>query len=137
MGGWWVRRLDEIPRIGPTEPKDPEWYPLQHHFALTAFGVNVYVAREAGDVLSEEHDEMPSGHEEIYFLVSGRARFILDGERHEVGPATVVAVPDPKVRRSIEALDPRTTLLAIGGPPQADFESSWNPRHFEGVPRAE
>jgi Cupin domain len=137
MAGWWVRQLGEIPRIGPEEPRDPEWYPIQHHFGLTAFGVNVYVARAAGDLLSEEHDETHSGHEEVYFVVSGRARFTLDGEPHDAGPATLVAVPDPRVRRSVEALDSGTTLLAIGGPPREQFESSWNARHFEGVPRAE
>jgi hypothetical protein len=137
MARWWVRELAEIPRIGPEEPRDPEWYPVQHHFGLTAVGVNVYVARGAGDLLSEEHDETKSGHEELYFVVSGRARFTLDGEQHEVGPATFVAVPDPDVRRSVEALDVGTTLLAVGGQPRADFESSWNARHFEGVPRAE
>jgi mannose-6-phosphate isomerase-like protein (cupin superfamily) len=137
VGRWWVRRLDEIPRIGPEEANDPEWYPLQHHFGLTAFGVNVYVARAAGDNLLEEHDETHSGHEELYYVTTGRARFTLDGEGQEVDSGSVVAVPDPAVRRVAVAVEAGTTVVAIGAPPRPEFESSWNPRHFEGVPRAE
>ena len=137
MGRWWVRRLDEIPRIGPEEANDPEWYPLQHHFGLTAFGVNVYVARAVGDELLGDHDETHSGHEELYFVSDGRARFTLDDQEHEVGTGSVVAVPDPGVKRGAVALEPGTTVLAIGAPPDEQFESSWNARHFEGVPRAE
>ena len=137
MGRWWVRRLDEIPRIDPDGPRDPDWYPLQHHFGLTAFGVNVYVARAAGNQLLGEHDETHSGHEEIYLVSDGRAQFTLDDQQHEVGAGSVVAVPDPEVRRGAVALESGTTILAIGGPPREQFESSWNARHFEGVPRAE
>jgi hypothetical protein len=137
VGRWWVRRLDEIPRIEPEEPQDPDWYPLQHHFGLTAFGVNVYVARAAGDQLLGDHDETHSGHEELYFVSHGRARFTLDGEQHDIGTGSVVAVPDPMVRRGAVALEVGTTVLAIGAPPRDDFESSWNARHFEVVPRAE
>jgi quercetin dioxygenase-like cupin family protein len=137
MGKWWARRLAEIPRIGPEEAKDPEWYPLQHHFGLTAFGANVYVARVAQDELIGEHDETHSGHEELYFLATGRARFTLDGTEQELDAGSVVAVPDPSVRRHAIALEPGTTLVAVGGPGGPGFTSSWSARHFEGVPRAE
>ena len=46
MPGYWVKRLDEIPLVSEDEPGDPLWYPLQHHFGFTAFGVNVYTAPE-------------------------------------------------------------------------------------------
>jgi quercetin dioxygenase-like cupin family protein len=137
MARWWVRRLDEIPHIEPEEEDDPEWYPLQHHFGLSAFGVNVYVARAAGNALLGEHDETSSGHEELYFVTAGQARFTLDGEERQVAAGTVVAVPDADVRRAAVALEPGTTILAVGASPSVNFESSWNPRHFEGVPRAE
>jgi hypothetical protein len=137
MGRWWVRRLDEIPRIEPEEQHDPDWYPLQHHFGLTAFGINVYVARSAGAVLAEEHDEKRSRHEEVYYVLAGRARFTLDGEEREVAAGTVVAVPDRAVRRAAIALEPGTTLLAVGAPQAEKFKSTWGARHFKGVPRAE
>jgi quercetin dioxygenase-like cupin family protein len=135
--GWWARRLSEIPRIPPEEPGDPDWYPVQHHFGLTAFGANVYVAPDAGHELIGEHDETHSGHEELYYLATGRARFTLDAEESELEAGTVVAVPDPAVRRRAVALEPGTTLVAVGGPANPEFVSSWRPDHFEGVPRAE
>jgi len=47
-----VRRLADVLRI-PVEADDPEWYPLQHHFGLTAFGANVYVTRADGTAVRQ------------------------------------------------------------------------------------
>ena len=53
-------------------------------FGIQAFGINAYTAEKAGDVVVEEHDEKgdggAGGHEELYVVVSGRARFTLAGE---------------------------------------------------------
>ena len=54
----------------------------------------------------------------------------------EVAPQTVVAVPDPAVRRSAVALERGTAVLALGGQRRDAFASSWDARHFESVPRA-
>lgn len=137
MAGWWVKRLEEIPRIGTEEPGEPEWYPLQHHFGLTAFGANVYVAREAGDELLGEHDELHSDQEELYIVVSGEARFELAGESRDVPAVGVVYVRDPAVKRKALATSARTTLIALGGAPREDFSSSWRASWFEGVGKAE
>jgi mannose-6-phosphate isomerase-like protein (cupin superfamily) len=134
-GGWWVRRLDEVPTVPKEEPHDPDWHPLQHHFGLTTVGLNVYRAQEPGHVLVESHDETSSGHEELYYVTEGRAWFVLDGEEREVDAGTIVAVRDPAVRREASALEPGTTLLAIGGKPDPEFRSSWQAHHFEGVAR--
>ena len=45
-----------------------------------AFGINAYVARNAGDDVVEEHTERSLGHEEVYVVLSGRATFTLDDE---------------------------------------------------------
>ena len=134
--GWFAKRLDEIPQAPKDEPGDPDWHPLQHHFGLTAFGANVYLAADAGAELLGEHDELGSGQEELYVVLAGRARFALDGADVEAAAQTVVAVPDPAVRRSAVALEPGTTVLALGGPRRDAFASSWDARHFESIPRA-
>ena len=133
---WFVKRLEDVPVAPADEPGDPVWYPVQHHFGLTAFGANAYVARAAGDELLGEHDETGSGQEELYVVIAGRARFTLDGEDVDVGAVSVVAVPDPAVLRSALALEAGTSILAVGGEPRAGFRSTWNERHFERVPRA-
>ena len=71
-------RLDEVPRIPEEEPGDPIWYPLQHYFGFTAFGINVYTAPEAGGALIAEHDEAESVQEELYLVTEGAARFTID-----------------------------------------------------------
>jgi quercetin dioxygenase-like cupin family protein len=128
-----VRRLADVPRVR-TEP-DPEWYPLQHHFGLTAFGANVYVAKTDDSELLAEHDESGSGQEELYLVTAGEARFTIDGEEFDVSAPAAVAVPDPTVRRAARAMTAGTTIVAVGGERRDEFRTSWNPRHFEEVPR--
>ena len=137
MPGFWAKRVDQIPTIGPDEPGDPVWYPLQHHFGISAFGVNVYAASRPGIELVGEHDEAASGQEEVYVVISGGARFELDGEELTAPAVTVVSVTDPGVRRAATAIEPETQIVAIGSRAQDAFASSWRADHFEGVPTAE
>jgi hypothetical protein len=129
-----VRRLEEVPRV-PGEPDDPHWYPLQHHFGLTAFGVNVYVAQTEGAELLGDHDESGSGQEELYVVTNGEATFTIEGERFDTPAVSVVAIPDPSVQRRAVAKVARTTVLAIGGERRREFRTSWQAHHFEAVPR--
>ena len=39
-GRYWVKRLDELPLVPTDDPNDFDWYPVQHHLGLGAFGVN-------------------------------------------------------------------------------------------------
>jgi mannose-6-phosphate isomerase-like protein (cupin superfamily) len=134
MSGYAVRRLEDVPRIA-TDPEDPDWYPIQHYFRFTAFGVNVYVANADGDELLAAHDELPSKQEELYFVTAGEATFDLDGEQIDVAAGSLVAVPDPAVRRAAAAKTAGTTVIAIGGRAQDEFPTSWNRRWFEGLPQ--
>lgn len=129
-----VRRLGDVPRV-PNERGDPQWYPLQHYFGLTAFGINVYVAESDGADLLAEHDEVGSNQEELYLVTEGEATFVIDGERFDAPAVTVVAVPDPTVRRVATAKVAGTTILAIGGERRSAFETSWQKHHFERVPK--
>src|SRR5262249_28975364 len=80
MSRYAVRRLEDVPRIA-SDAEDPDWYPVQHYFRFTAFGVNVYVAKADGDELLAAHDELSSKQEELYFVTVGEATFDLDGEQ--------------------------------------------------------
>ena len=55
------------------------WRPVRRRLGITAFGINAYTG-EPGENVVEKHDEERLGHEELYVVVSGRARFELDGE---------------------------------------------------------
>lgn len=99
---------------------------MRRRFDVRAFGVNAYSAADAGQEVVEEHTEETLGHEELYVVVSGRARFTLDGEEHVVPAGCVVYLSDPTVRRHAVAEEPGTTVLALGGRPGAPYEvSAW------------
>jgi hypothetical protein len=117
-------------------PGDPEWYPLQHFFGLTTFGINVFRAVTGQETLVEEHDELASGQQELYLLLDGEAEFELDGDRVRATRQTAIAVTDPAVRRAARAVQPGTMLLVVGAGEGA-FTSTWNPGHFANLPQAE
>ena len=93
------------------------WRPIRRHFGIRAFGVNAYTAREAGGQIVEEHSESALGHQEIYLVLRGRARFTIDGNDHELGPGQLVFLRDPSLRRGAVALDADTVVIALGGKP--------------------
>jgi hypothetical protein len=110
-------RLDDVQPV-PALDGQLLWRPLRAVLGVRAFGVNAYTARAAGDLVVEEHDEAGSGsggHEELYVVVAGRARFTLGGEELDAAAGTCVFLPDPAVVRSAVGLEPATTVLAIGG----------------------
>ena len=133
---YWAKRLDEVPLVPTDDPDAFDWYPIQHHLRLGAFGVNGF-GGDAGTMLVAEHDERESGQEELYVVVRGAARFTLSGETFDVPAIAFVALPDPAVPREAEAIEDRTVLLAIGAPADSGFATTWRREHFEQVPRAD
>jgi tetratricopeptide (TPR) repeat protein len=102
------------------------WLPLRHLLGVQAFGVNAYVGPAAGDDVIEEHTEEGLGHEELYVVLAGRARFTLDDETLDAPAGTLVFLPDPATRRYAVAEEPGTTVLAVGGKPGEAYEvSAW------------
>ena len=111
-------RIDEIERIRVGELT---WLPLRRELGSTAFGVNGYVAASPGDELIESHDETSggaAGHEELYIVASGRARFVVGDEEVDAPAGALVLVP-VGVRRSAVTEEPDTVVVVIGDPPGA------------------
>ena len=134
MPGWAAKHLDEVPLVSDGESSDPDWHPLQHHFGVSAFGANVFVAREPGQELLGVHDERASGQQELYLVLRGEAEFTVDGEAVAAPEGTVVAVTGPEVTRGATAVVAGTTVLAIGASPVGPFASTWRASHFRDVP---
>ena len=101
------------------------WKPVRRTLGVTSFGINAYTAANAGDEVVEDHTEEPSGHEEIYAVVSGAATFTVDGEEVDAPAGTIVYLDDPKQRRAARSEEAGTTVLAIGGKPGAHEISAW------------
>ena len=112
------------------------WRPVRRRFGIRAFGVNAYTALGPGGQIVEEHTEATLEHEEIYFVLRGRARFTIDGDEHELGPGELVFVRDPQLRRGAIALDEDTVVLALGGRPGAPHTVSAWETMFAAVPAA-
>jgi len=130
--GWTVSRLTSVPTVtGGAD--DPVWYPIQHALGIATFGVNLFVASRAGQILVEEHDERASDQQELYLVLEGEAVFALDDEQLHLDRGTALAVIDPSVRRSVRAVTPGTALLIVGASNEP-FRSTWNPDHFQGIP---
>jgi hypothetical protein len=101
------------------------WKPVRKPLGVTAFGINAYVAQNAGDEVVEEHTETQLGHEEIYAVIRGHAVFTVDGEEVDAPWGTLVYLDDPKQKRHAVAKEAGTTVLAIGGVPGVHEPSAW------------
>jgi hypothetical protein len=118
-----VARLDELESL--PGPGTLRWTPIRRRFGLSAFGMNAYTAREAGQDVVEEHTESTLGHEEVYVVVAGRATFTLGAETVDAPAGTIVVLRDPTTRRYAVAAEPATTVLAVGGKPGQHDPSAW------------
>ncbi len=120
MSGYAITHIDEIPEL--ESPGESPMRPVRHHFEITAFGVNAFTARNAGDRIINEHDEDdPVSQEELYLVTRGRAVFELDGERRDAPEGTFVFVP-ANVKRTAFAEETGTTVVSVGGTPGKAYD---------------
>jgi quercetin dioxygenase-like cupin family protein len=127
-----VAHIDDLDRIEMADGF--VWRPVRRRFDIRGFGVNAYTALAAGGQIVEEHAETQLGHEEIYLVLRGRARFTVDGNDHELVAGQLVFVRDPELRRGAVALEEDTAVLALGGKPgEPHVVSAWEAM-FAAVP---
>jgi hypothetical protein len=132
VGGFATRlpivtgRAFETARIEDLERPDG-WSPLRLHFDVQAFGINAWTGHEADAAVIPEHDEEPSGHEELYVVTSGHASFTVGGEAIDAPAGTLVFVRDPAAKRGAVAHEPGTTVLSVGAKPG----EAYRPRSWE------
>ncbi len=119
MSGYEVAHLDEIGEVD--DGREP-MRPVRHHLGISAFGVNAWTARAAGDRIINEHDESDDEQEELYLVLHGRAVFELDGERVDAPAGTFVFVR-PAAKRTAFAEEAGTTIVAVGGVPGKAYEA--------------
>ena len=101
-----------------------QWVPIRRRLDIGAFGVNAYRAARHGEPVIEDHAESP-GQEELYIVLSGRARFTIGDETIDVAHGTCVLVADPDLRRGAVALEDGTAVVAVGG---------WRGRAYGSLP---
>jgi hypothetical protein len=121
-----VTRIVRLEDIEPLPAGGVGYRLVRRALGIEAFGINGFTA-DAGVQLIEDHDEMSVNagrHEELYVVMTGRARFTVDGADHEAPAGTLVFVPDPALRRSAVALEDGTSALAVGGRVGEPYEVS-------------
>jgi uncharacterized cupin superfamily protein len=125
--------LDDIPRAA--EPCDPslDWRPVRDHLGIGAFGVNAFLGHEPGDRVVELHDEAGGpAHEELYVVVRGGARFVIDGESHDAPAGSLVLVAPDSTREAFATLAD-TAVLVVGAKAGVPFSpSEWEQRQLRG-----
>jgi hypothetical protein len=113
-------RISELEPISVVD-ETLRWHPLRHALGVTAFGVNAYSAPTAGHDVVEEHTEASGsagGHEELYVVLTGRARFTIDGESSTRPPApacssrTRMPAATPSRSRTVRACSPSAASRA-------------------------
>jgi mannose-6-phosphate isomerase-like protein (cupin superfamily) len=111
----------QLATVEPIENEGIIWRPVRRRLGVTAFGINAYTAVRAGDDLIEAHDERSpgaGGHEELYFVVEGSARFTVADQQIDAPAGTMLRV-SVGVQRAAVAAESDTTVLVIGGKPGA------------------
>jgi tetratricopeptide (TPR) repeat protein len=111
-----------VESIDIAEIKRPSgWSPIRRELGVRSFGINAWSGDDGASLVSE-HDETQSGHEELYVVLSGAARFTVAGEELEAGPGRAVFVRDPASRRAAVATADGIVVLSVGGRPGEAYE---------------
>jgi tetratricopeptide (TPR) repeat protein len=113
-------------RIGDLERADG-WVPIRAALDVHAFGINAWTAHAPGGTLIPAHDEAPSGHEELFIVTAGHARFTVAEDEIDAPAGEVVFVRDPAISRSAVALEAETTVVSVG----ATAGEAFRPRSWE------
>jgi len=111
-----------VESIDITEIKRPSgWSPVRRELDVRSFGINAWSGDEGANLVGE-HAETNSGHEELYLVLAGSARFTVDGDELDAGPGRIVFVRNPESKRAAVATSDGTTLLSVGAKPGAAYE---------------
>ena len=102
--GFTIAHRDELERAGP-------WWLARRTLGCSSFGINL-VEIAPGDQIPE-HDESERDQEEVFFVVTGEATLVIDGEDHPA-PAGTFARLDPAPMRTVRnrSGEPVTVLIA-------------------------
>jgi hypothetical protein len=124
--GYEILSLDDLDRV-PYRGSGEVLRPLRKQLGFRPFGVNVWSAEAAGDKLVPPHEE-DSGHEELYVVVRGAARFTL-GEETFDAPAGTLVHALAGTFRTATAAEPATMILVAG----ATVGEAYVPFNWEDV----
>jgi uncharacterized cupin superfamily protein len=91
--------------------------PIRRALGVTAFGINQEELPPNGDAYPD-HDHAEDGQEEVFYVLAGSGKMIVDGEDVELKPGRYVLV-EPESKRKIFPGDDGLRLICVGSPPGA------------------
>jgi hypothetical protein len=109
--GYQILSIDDLDQY-PAENGTQVLLPIRRRLGFEPFGLNAWLGREPGDHVIERHRE-PTGTEELYVVLRGKASFTLGDETFEAPVGTLVHAP-PNTLREAVAVERGTVVLAIG-----------------------
>jgi quercetin dioxygenase-like cupin family protein len=116
MDGCRVVGLDDLETI-PWPGAGVTWRPLRAALGARAFGCAAFTG-DRGAVVVERHVEAGDGrgHQEVYVVLRGRARFVVDEVVVDAPAGTFLCV-DPGVEREATAEEDGTAVAVFGREP--------------------
>jgi quercetin dioxygenase-like cupin family protein len=117
MEGVRVVGLDEVEAI-PWESAGVVWRPLRAALGVRAFGCAAF-SGDRGERVVERHAEAGGGgrgHQEVYVVLRGAARFVVGGEEVRAEAGTFLCI-DPEVEREAFAEADGTAVAVFGREP--------------------
>ncbi len=92
---------------------------VRQALGTTAFGINEVRLPPGADGL--EHDELETGHEEVYVVLDGSGTFTVDGEAVAVSAGDYLRV-DAGATRLAHSEEDGMRFLAIGARPLPEYD---------------
>lgn len=92
---------------------------MRRALGTTAFGLNE--VRLPAGAEGAEHDEITTGHEEVYVVLSGEGTFMIDGEDVPVREGDYLRV-DPASTRQVVAGPEGLRFIVIGAKPKPEYD---------------
>lgn len=111
--GYTIAHRDELEQTG-------NWTLVRRSLGCRAFGVNL-VEIGPGESIPE-HDETGRDQEEMFFVLSGSAVLVIDGDDHPARSGTFARL-DPRHRRTVrnDGSEPCSVLI-VSAPTTSGFE---------------
>jgi uncharacterized cupin superfamily protein len=107
----------EVCDAADVEPVNGVFRPIRRALGLQAFGIN----QEDWPPNAEEypdHDHSEDGQEEVYYVLAGGGRIVVDGDEVELRPGRYILV-SADAKRKVHPGDEGVKLIIVGSPPGA------------------
>jgi len=95
------------------------FFKIRRALGTTALGINEVRLPAGADGI--EHDEVETGHEEVYIVLEGSGTFTIDGESVEVVGGDYLRVDADATRKAVAGPE-GLTFVVVAAKPRAEYD---------------